>query len=520
MKTVMEMILRLQSTSGSNDKKIILEEYKDDESVKKYLVYVYDEVNYVYGKSSLPKNLVSESEELVDIDDGEDAFYKLINDMSTRKIVGKEADKEINSFIIQNHPFYQNLLLYILKRDIKASVGAKLINKVVPKLILIWPYQRCESESYMKKRIVYQTDGDNHGAMAQSKADGSFLNVVVSPEVGNVSATTRYGREAQTSIFLNTLSNIPTLMDFDEDWVIHGELLIKNPDGTIMERAKGNGKINKFNKRNSTWKEMQNKLDKAKTSKACEKIEKEMDEAHAEWLYISKNLVYEVWDILPYENWMSLEYSVDTLTRFNTIMDCVAKYNDYIEKAGTNINNCELRIIDHEIVFDEEQAMEFYQKQLDAGLEGMVIKNLDATWEHDTNRQGIIKLKDFKENDLIIVGVKMADPDSAFAGGIGALIVESSDGIIHTNVSGMKRHERGLERVDPNDSSKGLKIIDGFDFEQFTGKVAAVKYNEMSCNKQGSYDLFLANVLEIRDASDKSFPDDFEKIKKEAKFKG
>ena len=514
------MILRLQSTSGSNDKKNILEEYKNDESVKKYLVYVYDEVNYVYGKSSLPKNLVSESEELIDIDDGEDAFYKLITDMSTRKIVGKEADKEINYFIIQNHPFYQNLLLYVLKRDIKASVGAKLINKVIPKLILIWPYQRCESESYMKKRIVYQTDGDNHGAMAQSKADGSFLNVVVSPEVDDVSATTRYGRGAQTSIFLNTLSNIPTLMDFDEDWVIHGELLIKNRDGTIMERGKGNGKINKFNKRNSTWEELQKKLLNTKTPKAKAKIEKEISDAHNEWVYISKNLVYEVWDIVPYEDWMNLECSQTTIERFEKIKDCVQLYNEYIESTDLDINNCELRLIDHEIVYNEDQAMEFYQRQLDAGLEGMVIKNLDVTWEHDTNRQGIIKLKDFKENDLIIVGVKMADPDSTFAGGIGALIVESSDGIIHTNVSGMKRHERGLERVDPNDSSKGLKVIDGFDFDQFTGKVAAIKYNEMSKNKQGIYDLFLANVLEIRDASDKSFPDNFVKIKKEAKFKG
>ena len=520
MKTVMEMILRLQSTSGSNDKKNILEEYKDNESVKKYLVYVYDEVNYVYGKSSLPKNLVSESEELIDIDDGEESFYKLITDMSNRVIIGKEADKEINSFIIQNHPFYQNLLLYVLKRDIKASVGAKLINKVISKLILIWPYQRCESESFMKKRIVYETDGDKHGAMAQSKADGSFLNTVISPKYDDVSCTTRYGRQSEVNQFLNSLSLIVELMNFEQPMVIHGELLIKNHDGTIMDRAKGNGQINKFNKRTSTWKELNNKLDNAKTPKAREKIEAEMKQAQSEWNYIYKNIVYEVWDILPEDEWQNLECSQSTIERWVVISTAVSQYNKYIEEFSQENYNCELRLIDNKIVYSNEEAMEFYQDQLDKGLEGMVIKNLGATWEHDTNRQGIIKLKDFKENDFIITGYDMADEDSTFVGGIGSLIMESAEGTIKVNVSGMKRHERGLERVDLDDSSKGLQVIENFDFDQFTGKVAAVKYNEMSCNKQGEYSLFLPNVLEIRDASDKSFPDDFTKIKKTAKFKG
>ncbi len=99
--------------------------------------------------------------------------------------------------------------------------------------------------------------------------------------------------------------------------------------------------------------------------------------------------------------------------------------------------------------------------------------------------------------------------------------MESADGLLQVNVSGMKRHERGLERVDLNDSSKGLQVIDGFDFDQFTGKISAVKYNEVIKSKsRDTYSLFLPNVLEIRDKSDKVFPDDFAKIKKDAKYKG
>ena len=512
------IITELQNTSGTNDKKDILQNCIGHKELYIYLQYVYDEVHYVYGKSKLPTIPDTGTYDIED--ENLEELYAMVDDMNAGILKGNSSDQAMTDYCVGKPKLYEDLLFYIVKRNIKAGINAKGINEVFGRVIPIAPYMRCESESYMKKRIVYETDGDKHGALAESKADGSFLNVVIHPDADDVSATTRYGREAQSSKFLNTLSIIPELMMYKDKMVIHGELLIKNTDGSIMDRAKGNGQINKFNKRKNTWIELQNKLAKAKTSKAKAKLEREMEEAHHEWLYISKNLVYEIWDILPYEDWMNLEYSKSTIDRWVEVTNMFGEYNQYIKQADTDIGNCELRLIDAKIVYDDEEAMEFYQEQLDAGLEGMVIKNLAATWEHDTNRQGIIKLKDFKENDFIIVGYEMADEDSTFVGGIGSLIMESSEGTIKVNVSGMKRHERGLERVDENDSSRGLQVIDGFDFDQFTGKVAAVKYNEMSLNKQGGYSLFLPNVLEIRDASDKSFPDDFEKIKKTAKFKG
>ena len=512
------IIKELQNTPGTNDKKDILKDCLGHKELYTYLTYVYDEVHYVYGKSKLPN--IPHTDITDDQDDNLLEMYALVENMNDGILKGNSSDQAIADYCVSKPAYYEELLFYIIKRNIKAGINAKGINEVFGRVIPIAPYQRCESESYMKKRIKYSTGDHNHGAMAQSKADGSFLNCVVDPTLDETRLTTRYGRVSQDSKFLNSLSVIAELMDFKIPMVIHGELLIKDKDGNIMDRATGNGMINKFNKSQSTLKELRVKINKAKSVASKEKLEAKFVDLLSEIRYIEKNMVFEVWDILPEGSWLNLEYSETVISRFRLIEKVVNMFNEYIEKSDLYIGHCELRLIDHKIVYDDEQAMAFYQEQLDAGLEGMVIKNIDATWEHDTNRQGIIKLKDFKENDLIVVGYKMADADSAFAGGIGALIMESSDGVIHTNVSGMKRHDRGLERVDPDDSSKGLKVIDGFDFDQFTGKVGAVKYNEMSKNKQGEYDLFLANILEIRDASDKPFPDDFPKIKKTAKFKG
>jgi len=520
-KYIYDIIYQLQNTSGTNDKKDILRACIPLNPIfEKYLQYVQDEVHYVYGKSKMP--IISATPIEQDLQDYSlSGMFTLLDDMNSGELKGNSSDEAIQDYLVGKDYFYEQLLFFVIKRDLKTKTGAKIINEVFGRIIPIATYMRCESESYMSKRIIYTTDGVNHGALAQSKADGAFFNTRIMPEYDDVECTTRYGRSVPTNQFLSSLSVITEIMKYEVDMVIHGELLLRDTNGKIMDRQTGNGKINKYMKRNETRVSQQKKIDNAKSEASTDKYRLELQNMEKAWKYIENNLVYDVWDILPYEDWMNLEYEEMTITRFKRVVNLVHFYNQYIQDTDRNIGNCEVRLIDHAIVKDEDEAMQFYQEQLDKELEGMVIKNLYVPWVHDTNRGGIIKLKDFKENDLIILGYNMADSDSTFAGGIGSLIMESSDGLLKVDVSGMKRHERGLERVDENDSSKGLRVIKDFDFDQFTGKIAAVKYNEVIKSKTNThYSMFLPNVLEIRDRSDKTQADDFTKIKKDAKYKG
>ena len=504
----------LQKTSGSLKKKEMLSQYKDDKLLQKYLQYVYDEVNYTYGKSKLPI-IPDTKEEKIDQDDNLDEMFKLLEDMNSGKLRGSASNEAMVDYLILKPDFYQDLLFYVLKRNIKAKMNARSINEIIPKLIHIAPYQRCQSEAYVD-RIKYSTDGNNHGALAQLKADGTFLNICIHKDYDEVTCLTRKGHEVPNYFWFDTFSKIGDWLD--KSSVLHGELLVKNEDGSIMDRATGNGLLNGFYKRWETYDAMLLKIDKA-TPKRKKTLNAELEEMKKTWNYIAHNLVFEVWDIVNLKDWENL-YSDETVKeRFEKVKTLISKYNEWCSIVEIPDNNCEIRIIESKIVYSHEEMMNFYQEQIDKGLEGIVVKNLDAAWEHDENRQGIIKLKDFKENDLRIVGYKEADPDSEFAGGIGAYICESSDGIVKVNVSGMKRHERGLERVS-DDSSEGLKIIDNFDFNQHIGKIAAVKYNELIKNNQGGYSLFLPAILEIRESNDKTEADSFEKIKQTAKYKG
>ena len=504
---IVEAVFGLQKISGTNDKKDYLKQFQGQPSLVKYLTYVYDEVNYVYGKSKVPMIARQDHDIKMDNSCAMEEVYAMFGQMNDGILKGNSSDEAMQDLLISCDDRVEQLCEYILKRDIKAKIGAKLINEVLGRVIPIAPYQRCESEDMMSKRIVYP-------ALAQTKADGAFLNAGILPQNDvMIECTTRYGRAAPINPFFKALARIGEYSRYI-DPVLHGELLLKDENGKIMNRQTGNGKINKYIKRDSTRIEMEKKIESAKSGPAKLKARTALEEADEEWEYIENNLVYVVWDVVPRQDWLNLACPSTVEERFEEVKKLIniCKEKRILDKF--KIGNCEVRLVHHRVVKDEEEAMEFYQEQLDAGEEGMVIKNLAATWEHDSNRQGIIKLKDFLECDLIITGWNYGKVGSEFEKGIGSLICESADGLLKVDVSGMKRDKRGFIRVDENDSSKGLQLIDGFDFDQDTGKIIAVKYNELIKSKTSdTYSLFLPSVLEVRESYDKSSADTLDKIK-------
>jgi len=516
-KALHEVIMKIKETSGSNDKKIILEAHTGNDEFKEYFLYVYDLVNKVYGKTKLPT--IAEVDYIVENDDWLEEMYSILDEMAAKDLKGKDADSRMQDFLTGAPQEIKDLMFWVLQRDVKAKIGVTLINEAMGKFIQISPYMRCESEKMFDKRIKFVNEhGQPTQVLVQTKADGAFLNTCISKDFDTVDTSTRYGRKGPTdNKFINSLSKITDFTENDNS-TIHGEFLLKDKDGKVMIRETGNGRINSYFKKEEWLKEYDKKIQKAKTPKASAKLEKELQEHLDDWNYTSRNLVYKVWDILPTEDWLNLYYDKElTFKRFLNIKEYVSRYNKYIESVNIDIDNCELQIINHKFVNSVDEAMTFYQEQLDLGEEGMVAK-MDTPWENGTNTKGCIKLKDFKECDLVIIGYNEADEHSDFAGGIGSYICESSDGILKVNISGMKRHQRGLIPVDENDSSKGLKLIEDFDFEEHIGKVIAVKYNELTKNKDtGVPSLFLPSILEIRESSDKVIADDFDKIVSDSK---
>ena len=512
----------LLTTPKTNDKKAILKEFKNFTGWYKFLQYVYDDVNYKYFKTSLPKNIEID-EDAIMTDDLMDDFYDCFDKMNTGDYRGKASDVLLENLLTFNSPELKDLAACALKRElIKCKVGATIINDVYGRLIRIAPYQRCEKEPFLAKRIKYP-------CMAQTKEDGLFLNKIINvsnidPIYNNVEeskgiSTSRYGRILEENFFLRCLNNIVPNGVFS-NFVVHGEGLIRDPEnpGKFYPREVGNGFINSFTQRVETQNNNLKLLAEAKSPKTREKIQNKIDEDFRTWKFVSKNLVFRIWDIVDLSDWLNLSSEQTVTERFELAKEFVRKWEEYKYSLNSEdkdrIGNCNVELIDYRILHSEKEVMHYYNDHLENGLEGIIVKNLDCVWKNSTNTSGIIKLKEFKDCDLLVTGWNPGEGE--FEGGIGSLICESADGLLQVNISGMKREMRGLERVDLNDSSKGIRPIENFNFDHYTGKVIAIKYNALieSETKPGLKSLFIPNIIEVRDPSDKPKADLLSEIKK------
>jgi ATP-dependent DNA ligase len=123
-----------------------------------------------------------------------------------------------------------------------------------------------------------------------------------------------------------------------------------------------------------------------------------------------------------------------------------------------------------------------FQEYLSLGYEGIILKDGSGVWE-DKRAKHQIKFKGELECDLKIVGIQ--EGTGKYAGMLGAILCESSDGVIKVSV--------GSGFTDEHRKNLGEEIVD---------KIAAIKYNMRIKNKLGEESLFLPIVLEIRDDKD------------------
>lgn len=502
-KRILERITTIASISGSNDKKEILA-LSLGTPVQEYFIqflnYVFNEVKYTYNIKKIPE-IDIHSNCTADID----TLFQLLEVMNTGT-GGEEIKNLVAEFIgIADTELYL-LFEMCINRSIDCGIELKTVAKTFPELDhLIVPYMRCEKEEMLDKRIVYP-------AIAQIKADGLFINTFFGNPSENISPKyiTRYGNEAiiEGPLFEKT-KLIPTKVSKFSDHILMGEFLVLGDDNKPLPREVGNGLINSYIKRFSTIKTAQIKIDEAKTEKSKQKLILKLEEKINGWKELEKRLVIKYWDLITVDEWVHKKSTRPYVKRIETLNSML--------KEVFNIDNSIIEWfipIRTKIVYNKKEIDDFFLEVLELGEEGLVVKNLELNWQHDATRQGMIKLKEFKDCDLICVGYQPGEGE--YTGGIGALICESSDGLLKVDPSsGLSMEQRGLERVDMNDSSKGWKPIDGFDLNQYNKKVVALKFNTIQkAENSDTYSLFIPKIMEIRESFDKIEADDLETILK------
>lgn len=470
VKQILDIIEEMNSSNSNLHKLDVIATHKDNESFRNVLWYTYNEMNQYYmGLKTF--TAIPQGEGI-----GIEGIFTLLDGLRSRKMKTQDANFLGQQMSEDEHKLFS----MIIDRNLRVKVDSKSINKALGMtLIPVVSYMRCS--------LPKDGNAIKYPAFSQLKSDGMFVNIIV--DYGKVEIISRNGKPLISKKLESMFSKLQTTM------VFNGELLVME-DGKPMARQLGNGLLTSLSKRASTTQTIEEKLVGA-NAKQHQKLMKELKDKNAKWDATDDNIYLNVWDCIPFEYWKEGKtYDVPYSKRFELVKVLLSG----IDEANP---------IESRIVNSYEEATQHFNEVRERGEEGTIIKNMDGFWENKTSKNQI-KLKAEKEVELEVVGWNKGEDD--FKDGIGSLICQSSCGRLRVNVSGMKRHERGLEPVDKADLTKGLKLIEGFAHDYYTGKIVTVLFNEVIQNKEGEYSLFLPRI--VKERPDKNVADDLEYILK------
>lgn len=482
MTAITDIIKILESNNKSTFKKEILENHVTNEKWNSILQYTYDTSINFYSSSKTMT--INPSMFPSSVEDQEDFILMALGDLKAKKKTPNTLKMMASEILDADHV---DVLHRVLDGTIAKGVNIKTVNAIYGKNWI-------QEFSYMRCSGVEEIGSIKYPAMAQLKSDGAFYNLAVLDD--EIKFISRNGKELKSKFLSNEYSALHKICP---SMLLTGELLIKNDDGTIMLREVGNGKISKLAKAEETLITLNARVHEARTADARKKACLKVKEAQDEWAWIEEHIIFRCWDILPYQDWIDGVCKTPYINRFEQAYQVIDE-----------ISNDAIELTPYQYVNSAEEVDVLYRQYIERGEEGLVLKNLNGIWESGTSKNQI-KLKEKKQCELQVIGWNPGEGE--FSDGIGSLICVSSDGKVKVNISGMQRHQRGLEPIDASDMSKGLRLIEGFDLNVYTNKIITVEFNCLLKPKaDGTSALFLPVIIEVRD--DKSEADDYETIYK------
>ena len=445
---VKDIIDKLRSTNSSLEKIAILKANEDNDILKKVLFFTYNP-RYKYYIRDIPE--YHNGSCMVSLDLAVDNLL----DLQKRNFTGNDAIRYLRN-ILENceNP---EIIELIIDGDIKAGVNVSIINKVFKDLIPEEPYQGCLPFNEKAAKELFE---NSNSICSQIKADGQYVNALV---LDNIELKARSG---ELQYFNGKIIDSLKKLDI-KNAVINGEFTINGYDrntanGILRSIISINEKIHK-------------NID---VNKELQKFIKE----HKHGIeYFEDNILYIVWDIIPYD-----EYLVGLSTSI---------YSDRFEFFASLIKDIDnIKLVESLQVKEYKDAINHFKEALSSGEEGTVLKDMNALWQ-DGKHKHQLKMKLIMDLDLEIIGFNEGTKGTKFEGTLGSLIVGTSDRKIISSCGGLKEKSGIRDEIWNNQ-------------DKYLGKISSVKCNGISSNRQGGYGLLYPSYNEVRD--DKFEADSFD----------
>lgn len=417
--SILTILNTISSTPGTNDKLAILAQNKENSTLKQVCELAYNpKIKYWIKKRPVAITATG-------ISTLNESLDLLLQEISTRKITGNAAITFVVDLLNDLSINDQEVLLRIIERDLKCGIGSKQINKTWKGLIADYPVLLCSKYNEKTAKNI------RYPQILQCKMDSSRINL----EFDNgkfISATTRNGNVLSITCFdeITVSSNTHFILD--------GELMWRQADGKISERKISNGYITKA-------------------------VRGTITDEEASGLFVS------LWDYIPYDDFIKEK--------------CIIPYEKRFEKVNEIIlDNCDkLTIVESEIVNSTEEVMLKYNRNLDRGEEGCILKAMDGIWK-SARSMAQLKLKAELTADLEIIGFDYGKVGTQFEHILGSVLCKTSCGKLQVSVG------------------SGFSVEQRANPEQYIGKIIEVKYNAIISSRNSEIkSLFLPVFSFIRE---------------------
>lgn len=371
------------------------------------------------------------------------ALELVLNDLdalSSRSVTGNNAIKHLQYILGSVSKEDAKIIERIIAKDLRCGVSEATVNKIWPGLIPSYPVMLA---SGFDQKLV---DKIEYPAYVQLKLDGMRFNAIVTN--GNIEFRSRNGKELTIPNKAFAVPFLKLAEYYGTDMVFDGELLVADHAGKPVNRQTGNGILSKS-------------------------IKGTMSEDEA------LNVRATLWDAITYETFQAGKGDEPYKDRLAKLSNGISHVNNQFSQFRHYIELVWTKQVDN---FYE--AQKHFETWLAKGQEGTILKARYGIWE-DKRSKGQIKFKGELECDLQIVDWEEGTGKNK--GRLGALVCESSDGVIRVNVGSGYSDEQRDEYT--------KKVI---------GKIVTVKYNARIKDKSGVESLFLPVFIELREDKSKA----------------
>ena len=374
--SVIEILEKLESDGSRLFKEEILETEKNNSLLHRTFSMTFDPwKNWGVSKYDKSRTVGSRGHG----DDLVVEFLDLLLRLDKRELRGNEAKGAVSALIASGDELARKWLERILWRNLRCGVSHTTVNKVWPDTVVPFAVALAGGLSTQGINGTWEiTEPVAYPVRVEAKLDG--LRCIAVKHGGEVTLYTRNGTPLETLPRIQrAISELP-----GDDFVLDGEVMGQD------------------------WNESASVVMSAKSKK---------DDG---------SMLYHVFDWIPFSDWQAQSTKLT--------------YADRLEGLKALLGNGDLtttgpfRYVKAKTCLNEKELRDFYTVCLDNGYEGVMLKDMKATYKWKRSN-AILKLKPVATEEGVVIGWYQAGNATKRAGQFGGFRVLTPNGVV-TRVGG------------------------------------------------------------------------------------